>query len=226
MARLNTIACSDCLDFLRKLPDNSIDLVVSDPPYEIQTRGAGMYKAADKGYVAELDEMKDGFSEEVLVELCRVMKKINIYLFCSQKQIIPLLNFFVRDRACNYNLLTWHKSNPIPACGNKYITDTEFIMFFRERGVRIFGSAQTKKTYYVTPLNVADKRKYGHPTVKPVEIVENLILNSCPSGGVVLDPFAGSGTTAEAAIRTGNNYLCCEINPRWVAVAENRLALL
>ena len=123
----------DCINLLKLLPDKSIDLVVTDPPYEVSTKGAGIYKRDDKKYVQEIGFMSNGFSEEVLDELCRVMKKINIYLFCSQKQIIPLLDYFVTRKKCNWNLLCWHKSNPIPACGNKYLTDTEFILFFRER---------------------------------------------------------------------------------------------
>jgi hypothetical protein len=71
--------------------------------------------------------MSNGFDNAMLDELCRVMKKINIYIFCSQKQILPLLNYFIMQKYCNYNILTWHKTNPVPACGNKYLTDTEFI---------------------------------------------------------------------------------------------------
>lgn len=142
----------DCLELMKQIPDGSIDLVVTDPPYLIETTGAGIYKQAGKQYVKELNGIKDGFSEEVLDELCRIMKKINVYFFCSQKQIIPLLDCFVKGKKCNWNLLSWHKSNPVPACGNKYLTDTEFILFFREKGVKIGGEFKTKFTYYVTPL--------------------------------------------------------------------------
>lgn len=222
----NTILCQDCLEGMRKLPDKSVDLVVTDPPYEIETRGAGMYKQADKKYVEELSEIKDGFAPEILDEICRVEKKINAYFFCSQKQILPLLAYFVAGRGCNYNLLSWHKSNPIPACGNKYITDTEFILFFREKGVKVFGTVDTKHTYYITPLNVRDKKEYGHPTIKPLNIVKNLIINSCPEGGIVLDPFMGSGTTAVAASELGFDYLGFEINPEYARLANSRAALV
>lgn len=126
----------DCLEVMKEIENNSIDLVITDPPYSISTSGAGIYKQPDKQYVKELNGMKDGFSEEVLDELCRIMKKINIYLFCSQKQIIPLLDYFVKGKKCNWNILSWHKTNPIPACGNKYLTDTEFILFLGKREPR------------------------------------------------------------------------------------------
>lgn len=213
----------DCLEIMRRLPDKYVDLVVTDPPYDIQTSGAGLYKQEDKQYVKELVGMKDGFSEEILDELCRVMKKINIYLFCSQKQIIPLLDYFVRRKGCNWNLLSWHKSNPIPACGNKYLTDTEFILFFREKGVKVYGTFDSKKTFYITPLNQKDKKKYGHPTCKPEEIVKNLVVNSSQENDIVLDPFMGSGTTGAVSVNINRNFIGVEINDDYFHVAENRI---
>ena len=218
-----TLYNDDCLRVLKQMPDMSIDLVVTDPPYDIETSGAGLYKQEDKQYVKELVGMKDGFSEEILDELCRVMKKINIYLFCSQKQIIPLLDYFVKKKGCNWNLLSWHKSNPIPACGNKYLTDTEFILFFREKGVKVYGSFDTKKTYYITPLNQKDKKKYGHPTVKPEEIVRNLIVNSSNEGDKVLDCFMGSGTTGAVCVGINREFIGMEINENYFKIATDRI---
>lgn len=227
--KTNIIYNADCLSMtmggLRDLPDKSIDLVVTDPPYKIDTSGAGLYKQEDKQYIKELNFMKDGFSEEVLDELCRVMKKINIYFFCSQKQIIFLLDYFVKKKKCNWNLLTWHKTNPVPACGNKYLTDTEFILFFREKGVKVYGSYETKFTYYITPLNQKDKKKYGHPTVKPLEMVKNLIVNSSQENDIILDPFLGSGTTAVAAKDLNRKYIGYEISKEYCQIAKKRIAV-
>ena len=213
----------DCLELMRQIPDGSIDLVVTDPPYLIETTGGGIYKQSSKQYVKELNGIKDGFSEEVLDELCRIMKKTNVYFFCSQKQIIPLLDYFVKGKKCNWNLLSWHKSNPVPACGNKYLTDTEFILFFREKGVKLGGEFKTKFTYYVTPLNQVDKKQYSHPTIKPLKIVQNFIANSSEPGDIVFDPFLGSGTTAIAAVNTGRHYIGFELNPGYFNIACKRL---
>lgn len=213
----------DCLEVMKDMEDNSVDLVITDPPYEISTSGAGIYKQKDKKYVKELNEMKDGFSDEILNELCRVMKKINIYIFCSQKQIIHLLDYFVTKRGCNYNIISWHKTNPIPACGNKYLTDTEYVLFFRERGVKLYGSFETKRTWYSTPLNQADKKKYGHPTVKPQLILNNLVLNSSQENDIILDPFMGSGSTGEAAIENNRRFVGIEINDEYFNIAKNRI---
>jgi site-specific DNA-methyltransferase (adenine-specific) len=216
------IYLEDCLEGLKKIPDKSIDLSVTDPPYEIETTGAGLYKQTDKQYIKELNSMKDGFSKEILDELCRVLKKINVYFFCSQKQIIPLLDYFVKGKKCNYNIISWHKTNPIPACGNKYLTDTEFILFFRERGVKIYGEFHTKFTYYLTPLNQKDKKLYGHPTVKPLNIVRNFIVNSSLPGDIVLDPFMGSGTTAVACLETDRHFIGFETDEDYYNIALSR----
>lgn len=213
----------DCMEIMKHLPDNIFDLVVTDPPYKIATSGAGIYKQDDKRYVQELDVMSNGFSEEVLDQLCRLMKKINIYIFCSQKQIIPLLTYFVVNRGCNYNIITWHKTNPIPACGNKYLTDTEYILFFREKGVRVYGTYETKKTWYATPLNQGDKKKYNHPTIKPVDILQNLIINSSKEGEVVFDPFMGSGSTGVACKKTNRDFVGIEIDKTYYDIAVERI---
>lgn len=213
----------DCLQILKHIQDKSIDLVVTDPPYIVETNGAGIYKQADKQYVKELNNIKDGFSEKVLDELCRVMKKINCYFFCSQKQIIPLLDYFVKNKNCNWNIISWHKTNPVPACGNKYLTDTEFILFFREKGVKVYGSFETKKTWYATPLNQKDKKLYGHPTIKPLDIVKNFIVNSSNENDIVLDPFMGSGTTGVACKQLNRNFIGIELEEKYFRIAEDRI---
>lgn len=214
----------DCMSLMKELPDNSVDLIITDPPYNIETKhGAGIYKQDSKRYIKSLEGMCDGFSPEVLDELCRVLKKINIYFFCSQKQILPLLEYFHNQKGCNWNLITWHKTNPVPACCNKYLTDTEYVLFFRDKGVPIYGDYDTKRTWYTTPLNKADKNKYGHPTVKPLGIVQNFVVNSSLEGDLVLDPFTGSGTTGVACANTGRNFIGYEINPQYFEVAQKRI---
>lgn len=217
------IECGDCLELLKSIPDNSIDLIVTDPPYLIDNKGGGLYTNEDKQYVKELENMKDGFSESILDELCRVMKKINLYIWCSQKQLFKLIEYFVEKRKCNWNLITWHKTNPIPACGNKYLSDTEYCLFFREKGIKIQGSFDTKFTYYVTPLNSKDKKQYGHPTIKPLDIIKNFIINSSNEGDIVLDPFMGSGTTPVACVETNRHYIGFEIDENYYNIACKRL---
>ena len=88
----------DCRETKKKMQDNFVDLIVTHPPYEICTKGAGICNQPDKQYVKRLNDMRDGYDDSVLEEMCRVMKRINIYLWCSQKQIIHILDYFVSKR--------------------------------------------------------------------------------------------------------------------------------
>ena len=193
MVEINTIYNEDCLEGMRRMPDGSVDLIVCDPPYVIGNRGGGFWsknpeashynaRGTRKG-MEKLGDIKDGFDTAILDEMCRVMKRANIYVWCSQKQIRPYLEYFVDGKGCNWNLLCWHKTNPIPACGNKYLNDTEYILFFREKGVRVEGRYDTKRTFYTSLRNQQENIEYGHPTVKPCQIIRNLIVNSSPVGG-------------------------------------------
>ncbi len=227
----------DCLVALKEIPDKSVDLVIIDPPYDFNNKGGGFFgKNSDtyrdgkktytygKRYVMnQVENISKGFDYNILEIICKKMKAINMYIWCSQKQIIPLLDFFVKDKNCNYNILTWHKTNPIPACGNKYVTDTEYCLFFREKGVKVYGTYATKLTHYETPLNVSDKKKYGHPTIKPLNIIENLIINSSKENNIVLDCFMGSGTTGVACKKLGRDFIGMEIDEKYFKIAEKRI---
>lgn len=118
--------------------------------------------------------------------------------------------------------MTWHKTNPLPACNNKYLSDTEYILYFRERGVKIFGNYSTKKKYFITGTN-SESKKFGHPTVKPLNIIQTLIFNSSSEGDIILDPFLGSGTTAVAAMKQKRKYLGFEIEPKYFQIANKRI---
>lgn len=189
------LRCGDSYELIKDIPDKSVDLVITDPPYLVETDGAGLFGTKNYNgvrYVMKnIDFMKNGINESILDELCRVMKKINIYIWCSQKQLIPFLKYFVEKKKCNWNLITWHKTNPIPACGNKYLTDTEYCLFFREKGVKVNGTFNTKFTYYVTSKNIKDKKLYEHPTIKPLDIIKNLVINSTSGGGTRTRLFYG-----------------------------------
>lgn len=163
-----------------------------------------------------------GFSNDILDELCRVMKRIYIYIWCNKEQLRQIIDYF-DDKGCNIDLLTWHKTNPIPTCNNTYLSDTEYLVMARESGCRIYGSVETKHKYYVSKCNVDDKDLYNHPTIKPLEFVKNHIINSTNEGDIVLDCFCGSGTTLVAAKELNRHYLGFEINPEYYKIAVDRL---
>jgi DNA modification methylase len=160
--------------------------------------------------------------DRVLDELVRVMKKGNIYIWCNKQQIRKYIDYF-EDKNYNTDLLTWHKTNPVPTCSNKYLSDTEYILFFRESGVKVYGTYATKKKYYVTPTNKDDKKKYNHPTIKPVEIIKNLIINSSNENDLVLDCYMGSGTTGVACKELNRRFIGIELDETYFNVAKQRI---
>lgn len=218
----------DCSELLKDIPDKSIDLVIIDPPYEKKGNGyycgGGAFGIAKRKYHSQLDkkQLLNGIDNNILDELVRVMKKCNIYIWCNKQQLRQYIDYF-EEKGYNTDLLTWHKTNPVPTCNNKYLSDTEYLLFFRENGVKIYGTYATKKKYYVTPTNKEDKKLYKHPTIKPVDIIENLIINSTQENETVLDCFMGSGTTGVACKKLNRNFIGIEIEENYYNIACERI---
>lgn len=222
---LNKIYCVDCYEAIKNIPDKSVDLIVTDPPYDISVNhSSGAFGIKKKSHYEQLIEISNGFREEILDEFVRVLKRINLYIWCSKSQIPTLTDYFVIKRNCYWDMITWHKTNVCPACNNTYMKDTEYCLFFRENGVRLYGDCDSKKTYYVTYMNTSDKKKFEHPTIKRLDIIQNLILNSSKENDIVLDPFMGSGTTAVACRNLERNFIGFEINRKWHKIAVDRLS--
>lgn len=210
----------DCLEGMKRIPDNSIDLIVTDPPYEFETRGSGFHKKRDYYDEIAAQGLSKGITEEYLVEMERIMKATNIYLFCNKNQLRMYFDFY-KEKNCD--LLVWHKLNPIPVVNNKYLSDVEFIFFAREKGVRIGGEYHSLSKVYTSNVNKKDLNLYHHPTVKPLPLVSKLITNSSNIGDVVFDPFMGSGTTAIACLKSKRHYLGFEINKEYYNTALLRI---
>lgn len=225
----NKIYNEDCYEAIKNIPDKSIDLIVTDPPYEWQRGGkmTGLFKkgVSSRKFMYDIENSKidKGINWNILDEVVRVLKKINIYIWCNKDQLYKYMEFFVGKLNCYFEIIVWNKTNITPLCGNKYLTDKEYCLFFREKGVPILGSYETKKTVYISSANKDDKDKFEHPTIKPLEIIKNLIINSSNENDIVLDPFIGSGTTAVAAKELNRRFLGFEINKKYYDIACNRL---
>lgn len=204
---------ADCYEKLKDIPDGSVDLVIIDPPYLFQSAGGGGAFGSKKrsyhqeyyallkrtGRTEETERLRikankaranedlvgidTGFDYSALDLLDAKMKAINAYVWCSKAQLRDILAHY-QDKKCSTDILTWHKTNPTPTCNNTYLSDTEYLVYAREKGVKLYGSYATKHKYYVTPANVADKKLYKHPTIKPLDIIKNLITNSSLRGGL------------------------------------------
>lgn len=226
----NQIKCGDCLELMKEIPDKSIDLIVTDPPYDISASNQGgtinrikkLNESLKDLTAANITEGYDifKFGEEFM----RIMKEPNIYLWCNKVQIPDYFKFYVEKHKCKFDIICWHKTNALPTYSNKYLTDTEYCLYFRRGKGKCFPeNYEDAKTFYLAPINQKDKKEFGHPTIKPLDATEKLIRNSSKEGMTILDPFMGSGTTGVACINTGRNFIGYELNEKYFKVAQNRL---
>lgn len=211
-----TMILGNAYEEIRKIPDKSIDLIVTDPPYDINAKGRRSKSGLSKHFNAVINDLKasdvtGGIDISILDDFIRVMKTPNIYLWCNRKQIMTYLDYFVKQHHCCFEILVWIKTNPIPGCGMNYLNDKEYCLYFR-KNKRMHTVYNRAHTYWITPTNKKDKKLYHHPTVKPLPIIEDLVLNSSEEGDTVLDPFAGSGTTGEAAVKSRRKFIGFEMN--------------
>lgn len=216
----------DAYELIKTIPDKSVDLIVTDPPYLYklsQTEDKDCHYANDANALrASLANMSSGFDYSILDEFMRVMKRPNIYIWCSNFQLTDLLYYF-QQRKCITNVIVWCKPNAIPFCNGKYIDDVEYCVFAKEQGVQLYGNNDTKHKHYIIPINHEDKKLYHHPTIKPLLIIKNFIINSSKEGDIVLDPFMGSGTTGAAAKILNRDFIGFEMEKEYFDIAKARI---
>lgn len=234
MLEKNQIYLGNCYELIKQIDNNSIDLIIIDPPYQIDGKQKsekilnkqtnkitkGIYRLNN-----ELIENKitQGIKEEIFDEFMRIMKVPNIYIWCNKRQIPMYLKYFHQEKQLKYTILVWNKPNPMPLFNHQYLNDAEYCMYFYGAGVcdpKCFDDARTVFKYNV---NKIDKDAFHHPTCKPLAIIETLVRNSSKENDLVLDCFLGSGTTAVACKNQNRNYIGIEVNPKWCKVAKNRL---
>lgn len=171
----------------------------------------------------EITSIEDGIDYKIFNDMVRVMKKINIFIWCSKLQILDILKYFIDIKNCYFEILTWNKSNPTPTTNNSWLPDIEYCLYFREKGVVLNDGYELKSKYYMSTANVYDKDKFKHPTIKPLNLVERHIKHATQENDIVLDCFCGSGTTCVACKNTNRRYIGIELNPKWHKVAVDRL---
>lgn len=193
-----------------------------------KTRGEALRIAKNtKKKNLDIISIEDGIDYEILKEFVRVMKKVNCFIWCSKLQIFDIMKFFIgggiKDREIFFEILTWNKVNPTPTTNNSWLPDIEYCLYFREKGVLYNNGYEFKSKFFVSPANVRDKEKFEHPTIKPIELVKRHLLHTTQPNDIVLDCFAGSGTTLVACKDLGRHYLGFEIDKKWYEIAKNRL---
>jgi DNA modification methylase len=206
---INKVICGDCLEVMKGIPDGAIDLVVTDPPYGIgaarYTRGGTQYGnslARCKSYgVSDWDDATP--SPDVFAEMFRVARSAIIF---------GGIYFQLPPSAC---WLVWDKDN-----GSNGYADCELAWTNLSGAVRRL----RHKWHGMLQEHMGDKKETRvHPTQKPVPVMQWSIGQAPDDCQIILDPFAGSGTTLVAAKQLGRRYIGIEINPDYCKIAEDRL---
>ena len=202
----------DCLELMKDIPDGSVDMILTDIPYnEVNRKSMGL-RNLNKGIAdSAVFNLHTLLSESV--RTC----KGSVYIFCGFDQISEITRF-MREHG-SIRLGFWHKTNPSPMNGDKlWLSGVEACVYMKK-------SKATFNEHCTSPVwsNRSDRSKI-HPTQKPVELFKRLIEASTNISDVVLDPFAGSGTTAVACERLNRKWICIEKDQTYYREACCRVA--
>lgn len=206
------------------IPDSSIDLCITDPPYKFENAGGGFYAKNNSTHRTYLDSLRQAgccaFEPTEFLDILKPkMKKFYGYFFCNKTLLVPYITWAQKNKY-NYDVLVMAKSNPIPAYNNHHLSDLEYIVLIREKGT--YWSKEKDldryRKFYMTSC-----KKTPHPAEKPIELLERFVKVSTKQGMTVLDPFAGSGSTGVACKRNNRNFIGIEINLHYYEMMERRI---
>ena len=217
----------NCLDILKNIPSESIDLIVTDPPYPTTSRG----NAGNSGGMLQKDINKKGkvFTynnincKEYAPEFYRLLKDgSHCYVMTNHINLIDMLNTFTDVGFHFIKSLIWNKGNKI--MGQYYMSQYEYILFFRKGRGKKINNCGTSDILSISNKKTKDKDgKNIHDTEKPVELMEVLVNNSSQENELVLDPFMGVGSTGVACINTNRNFIGIELDENYFNIAKSRL---
>ena len=194
----------DCLELLKDIPDGSVDMVLTDPPYgkkaDKGTNGFGVAK--NRRYISEWDKTTP--PKEVFDKICNISKKVMIFGGNYFANMLPTSNCWI----------FWDKKGDI-AFHNPF-ADGELIYTNFKKPVR-------KIVFRQQGFITDSKDKRYHPTQKPTELLEFLIREYTNPGDTVLDPFMGSGSTGVACVNTGRKFIGMELDPGYFEIAKQRI---
>lgn len=208
------------------IPDGSVDMIFTDPPYPVISGGSGTWgDKSPKGILAKNDgkifKHNDIEPEEYAAGLFRVLKSPgHVYVMSNDLNRRPIEDALLAAGFKTHQLLTWKKNNATPS--RYYMKNGEFTFFMRKGRAKTINNPGSKAVH---DFNNQTRNK-PHPTAKPVDLVRMYIENSSQPGDIVLDPFAGAGSTAVAAIKTGRRFVGFEIDPEHYEVAIRRMSVL
>lgn len=245
---VNQVFLGDCVQVMRQLPAHCIDMIFADPPYNLmlqkplQRPEGGIYEGVRESWDKfDSFEAYDQFTIEWLSEARRVLKKDGtIWVMGTYHNIFRVgkimqdLGFWI------LNDVIWHKLNPPPHFrGVRFQYATETLIWaayssqsrycFNYQLMKCYNGGKQMQNVWKIPICRGKERlrdaggKVVHPAQKPEALLERVILASTREGDLVLDPFGGTGTTAVVAARLNRRWLLIEKDPRYAAVAQQRI---
>ena len=206
----------DCMELMNNIPNESIDLVLTDIPYnEVNRKDNGLRKL-DKENADVLTFDLQEFLEQIYNKT-----KSTIIIFCGKEQVSIIHSFFNNKQKKGKGTvrqLIWEKSNPSPMNGQHiYLSGVENAIWFKKRGGTF--NADCKNTVFKYPIG----RSKLHPTEKNHLLLQELILDNSNENDLILDPCMGSGSTGIVALQNNRNFLGIELNQNYFEIAKNRL---
>ena len=224
---LNKIYNEDCIDAMKAIPDDSIDLIVTDPPYKITSRGnggdaGGMFqkKVVNSGSIFKYNTVT---IDDYIEEFYRILKpSSHCYIMTNNKNIYQFLKSINESDFHFIKNLIWVKDNKI--MGQTYMSQFEYIIMLRKGKHKRINHCGTSDVISVPNKKMKDENmKTIHDTEKPVKLNEILVKNSSQIGDIVLDPFIGIGSLAVACLNTNRNYIGFELDEEYYNASLDRI---
>ena len=216
----------DAIEWLKTLDNDSVDLIVSDPPYRVTQHGhsglGGIFKTKvgeDKKLNGKLFEHNEVDVNDYAGELYRVLKPdSHCYIMTNDRNLQNFLNVFTNIGFNFCKLLIWDKQNKIT--NQYYMNQVEYILFMYKGRNKQINNCGTSN---LLSVNNVKNKTHNHPTEKPVELMEIIINNSSNEGDLVLDPFVGVGSTPVACKNLNRNFIGCELDKNYFDTTMERL---
>jgi len=244
---VNTIHSGDCIELLKQIPDNSVDLIFADPPYNLQLNGE-LYRPNQTKVDAVNDEWDkfdskedyDKFTTAWMKECHRILKNTgSFWVIGTYHNIFRVGTILQNTGFWMLNDVIWVKPNPMPNFkGTRFNNAHETLIWatksksssytFHYHSLKVMNDDLQMRSDWWIPICQGDERikvngQKAHSTQKPAELLFRIILSTSNPGDIVLDPFSGSGTTAAVAKRLGRKYIAFDREEFYVQVAKDRL---
>jgi len=213
---------NDCLEIIKDISDNSIDLIVTDVPYKVISGGKPKHKGQPSGILSKNDgkifNYNDIKPQQYMSELYRVLKNgTHCYIFINFINLKEMMEEAEKVGFQLHTLLIWKKNNKTPS--RWYMKNQEYILFMRK------GKAKKVKNAGIGHILEFDNiiGNKTHPCEKPIDLIEFLIENSSEEKDIVLDPFVGSGSTLLSSQNLNRKCIGIELDEKYCEIAKLRL---